>query len=87
MISHRSFAPRILEEAPELGNWAYVGGLAFAVLLTLSLLVHEASHALMAQRFGLGVESITLHFIGGVTAIEGEAQVLQYTSELAGALG
>jgi Zn-dependent protease/CBS domain-containing protein len=66
------FAPRILEEAPELGNWAYVGGLAFAVLLTLSLLVHEASHALMAQRFGLGVESITLHFIGGVTAIEGE---------------
>jgi Zn-dependent protease len=66
------FAPRILEVAPELGNWAYVGGLAFAVLLTLSLLVHEASHALMAQRFGLGVESITLHFIGGVTAIEGE---------------
>ena len=66
------FAPRLLEEAPELGGWAYVGGLAFAVLLTLSLLFHEASHALVAQRFGLGVESITLHFIGGVTAIEGE---------------
>ena len=66
------FAPNIQRVAPELGNWAYVGGLAFAVLLTLSLLLHEASHALMAQRFGLGVESITLHFIGGVTAIDGE---------------
>ena len=66
------FAPRLLQEAPELGGWAYLGGLAFAVLLTLSLLFHEASHALVAQRFGLGVESITLHFIGGVTAIEGE---------------
>jgi Zn-dependent protease/CBS domain-containing protein len=66
------FAPRIQEVSPQLGGWAYVGGLAFAVLLTLSLLLHEASHALMAQRFGLGVDSITLHFIGGVTAIDGE---------------
>ena len=68
------FAPRLLEVAPELGRWAYVGGFAFAVLLTLSLLVHEAYHALMAQRFGLRVESITLHFIGGVTAIDGEPE-------------
>ncbi len=66
------FAPRLQQEAPQLGAWAYVAGLAFAVLLTLSLLFHEASHALMAQRAGLGVESITLHFIGGVTEIDGE---------------
>jgi Zn-dependent protease len=30
------------------------------------------SHALVAKRFGIGVRSITLHFIGGVTAIDGE---------------
>ena len=68
------FSPQLQAEAPELGGWAYVGGLAFAVLLTLSLLLHEASHALVAQHFGLGVESITLHFIGGVTAIDGEPE-------------
>jgi Zn-dependent protease len=66
-------APGIEQVAPGLGPWKYVAGVAFAVLLTLSLLLHEISHALMAKRYGLGVTSITLHFIGGVTAIDGEA--------------
>lgn len=65
-------APRVDEVAPGLGGWKYVAGLAFAVLLYLSVLLHEASHALMAQRFGLPVTSITLHFLGGVTEIDGE---------------
>jgi Zn-dependent protease len=65
-------APRIEMEAPGLGALTYVAGLAFAVLLTLSLLLHEVSHALMAKRYGIPVRSITLHFIGGVTAVEGE---------------
>lgn len=65
-------APGIEMVAPDLGALRYVAGLAFAVLLTLSLLLHEISHALMAKRFGIGVRSITLHFIGGVTAIDGE---------------
>lgn len=65
-------APGIERVAPGMGSWKYVAGLAFAVLLTLSLLLHEISHALMAKRFGIRVRSITLHFIGGVTAIDGE---------------
>ncbi len=65
-------APRVESVAPGLGVWKYVAGLAFAVLLYLSVLLHEMSHALMAKRFGLPVRSITLHFLGGVTEIEGE---------------
>ncbi len=65
-------APGIERVAPDLGALKYVAGVAFAVLLTLSLLLHEISHALMAKRYGIGVRSITLHFIGGVTAIDGE---------------
>ena len=65
-------APGIERVEPGLGPLKYVAGVAFAVLLTLSLLLHEISHALMAKRFGIGVRSITLHFIGGVTAIDGE---------------
>ncbi len=65
-------APAIEQVAPGLGALKYVAGVAFAVLLTLSLLLHEISHALVAKRFGIGVRSITLHFIGGVTAMDGE---------------
>ncbi|MGY2874766.1 Zn-dependent protease/CBS domain-containing protein [Marmoricola sp. URHA0025 HA25] len=66
-------APRVEQEEPGLGVLKYLAGLAFAVLLYLSVLLHEMSHALMARRFGLPVRSITLHFLGGMTEIEGEA--------------
>ena len=65
-------APRIEAASPGIGAWKYVAGLAFAVLLYLSVLLHEMSHALMAGRYGLPVRSITLHFLGGVTEIDGE---------------
>ena len=64
--------PQIERVRPGLGAWAYVAGLAFAVLLYLSVLLHEVSHAVVAKRYGLPVASITLHFLGGVTEIEGE---------------
>jgi Zn-dependent protease len=66
-------APRVDQVQPGLGAWKYVAGLAFAVILYMSVLLHEASHALMARRYGFPVTSITLHFLGGMTAIEGEA--------------
>jgi Zn-dependent protease len=65
-------APAVDQAQPGLGGLKYVAGLAFAVLLYLSVLLHEASHALMAKRFGLAVSSITLHFLGGMTAIDTE---------------
>ena len=67
-------APRAEQVHPGLGLWAYVAGLVFAVVLYLSVLLHEASHALMAKHYGFPVSTITLHFLGGVTAIEAEAK-------------
>jgi Zn-dependent protease/CBS domain-containing protein len=67
-----TLAPAVDRIRPGLGAGVYVVGLAFAVLLYLSVLLHEASHALMAKRYGLPVRSITLHFLGGVTEIDGE---------------
>jgi Zn-dependent protease len=67
-------APHVEEAEPGLGGWKYLAGFVFAVVLYLSVLLHEASHALMAQHYGHPVSSITLHFLGGMTAIEGEAR-------------
>jgi Zn-dependent protease/CBS domain-containing protein len=55
--------------------WAYVlTGLGAAILFLLALLAHEASHAIVAERAGVPVESITLWLFGGVARLQGEAR-------------
>lgn len=67
-------APRVEEVQPGLGPWKYVAGVVFAVLLYGSILLHEMSHAVVAQRVGLKVRAISLQFLGGATEIDGEAR-------------
>lgn len=67
-------APWVERVEPGLGAWKYVAGAAFTVLLYLSTLLHEASHAVAAQRMGFRVSWITLHFFGGMTQVEEEAR-------------
>lgn len=56
---------------PELGSMGYAVGLAVAVGLLVSVLVHEAAHALSARAFGLRVRRIVADLMGGHTAFEG----------------
>lgn len=64
-------APTIEHYEPGLGPWKYVAGLVIAVVYALTILVHEASHAFASRRFGHPVDSITLHFLGGHTSVDG----------------
>ncbi|QFG68670.1 site-2 protease family protein [Ornithinimicrobium pratense] len=65
------FGPTVQQLLPALGWWAYVVALAFAVLLLVSVLIHEAAHALVAQRVGFGVSRVVADFWGGHTAHDG----------------
>lgn len=57
--------------AAELGMMGYAVGLAIAIGLLVSVLVHEGAHALSARAFGLRVRRIVADLMGGHTAFEG----------------
>ena len=44
------------------------------MVLLFGVLLHELGHAVVAGRFGMRVDGITLSWMGGVTRIEGDAQ-------------
>jgi Zn-dependent protease/CBS domain-containing protein len=53
-----------------IGGDRYLWGLAVALVLFASVLLHELAHSLYARRTGSRVSSITLLMIGGVSQIE-----------------
>ena len=62
------FAEEFQWSAPK--HWAWAIGCAVAFFV--SVLLHELSHAFVAQRYAMKVPSITLFIFGGVSNIEGE---------------
>ncbi|MFK5635482.1 MULTISPECIES: site-2 protease family protein [unclassified Ornithinimicrobium] len=65
------FGPTVEVAEPRLGPWSYLVALVFAVLLLVSVLAHEAAHALVAQRVGYQVSRMVADFWGGHTAHDG----------------
>ncbi|MGH3320404.1 MAG: M50 family metallopeptidase [Streptosporangiaceae bacterium] len=66
------YKPLVEGRLPGLGNLGYLVAFAFAVLLYLSVFIHELSHSVVALAFGLPVRRITLYMLGGVSEIERE---------------
>jgi Zn-dependent protease len=50
----------------------WLSGILAALLLFVSVLVHEVAHAIVARAFGVGVAGVTLHVFGGVAELEAE---------------
>ncbi|HEX7094720.1 MAG TPA: site-2 protease family protein, partial [Acidimicrobiales bacterium] len=61
------------EQAPHASDAAYViAALIAGFFFFVALLAHEVSHALVARREGIEVESLTLWVLGGIAALRGE---------------
>ncbi|MGB3694013.1 MAG: site-2 protease family protein [Spirulinaceae cyanobacterium] len=64
-------ASNVVEGQPVLG---WVAGFVMALLLFVSVLLHELGHSLVAKNQGIEVNSITLFLFGGVASIAKESK-------------
>ncbi|WP_030452372.1 site-2 protease family protein [Herbidospora cretacea] len=68
-----TYEPVAAGQLPDFSSFVhYSVALLFAVLLYLSVLVHELAHCVVAKAYGLPVKRITLYLLGGVSEIEQE---------------
>lgn len=65
-----AYGPALLSRNHSLGIGAYFVAFGYAVLLALSVLVHELAHALSAKAFKWPTEKIVLNLWGGHTQFE-----------------
>ncbi|WAJ34636.1 site-2 protease family protein [Arthrobacter sp. FX8] len=65
-----AYGPVLARNNPMLGMSAYLVAFAYAVLLLLSVLVHELAHALTAKIYGWPTQKIVLNLWGGHTQFE-----------------
>lgn len=66
------YFPHVLPGVPAAAYW--VQGLVAALLLFVSVFLHELSHSVVARAHGLPVSAITLHVFGGVSQLQREPE-------------
>ena len=64
------YYPRMLQGSPSSIFWLL--GASTAIMLFVSVLIHELGHSLVARRYNVPVKSITLFIFGGVSQITKE---------------
>ncbi|GAA1759679.1 hypothetical protein GCM10009712_05390 [Pseudarthrobacter sulfonivorans] len=64
------YGPVLLQRNPAFGITAYYVAFAYALLLLISVLVHELAHALTAKIYGWPTQKIVLNLWGGHTQFE-----------------
>lgn len=69
-----TFGPQVRRALPDLGTTAYVVAFAYVVGLLISVLVHEAAHALAGQWRGFEVHQIVADLWGGHTSFTKEGR-------------
>ena len=65
-----AFGPQVALNRPDLGAGAYVVAFAYALLLLVSVLAHEAAHAVVATMAGYHVNRVVADLMGGHTAYD-----------------
>lgn len=65
-----AYFPRVAPDLPAASYW--VKGVVAALLLFVSVAFHELAHSVVAMRYRLGIESITLFIFGGVAQMKSE---------------
>ncbi|MCK5286509.1 MAG: site-2 protease family protein [Thermodesulfovibrionia bacterium] len=64
------YFPQVAPELPQATNW--LRGALAALLLFLSVIIHELSHSFIAKRYKIPITSITLFIFGGVAQMKKE---------------
>lgn len=68
------FAPVVASAVPGIGAGRFAVAAAFGVFLGLSVLAHEVAHCVVARRFRIPIERISLSFLAGHSALAREPE-------------
>jgi Zn-dependent protease len=79
------FAPVVARAVPGIGGARFVVAGAFGVFLGLSVLAHEVAHCVVARRFKIPIDRISLSFMAGHSALAREPETPGRSSAIAAA--
>ena len=68
------FAPSVARTVPGIGAGRFAVAAAFGVFLGISVLAHEVAHCVVARRFGIPIERISLSFLAGHSTLAREPE-------------